>query len=186
MVSVSSCCLAFNVLLLSGFLSRLAHARPTERDVGSGSLFVNPVPPEASLDFQSIYGPVVASNFPDPSVIYLNGTSYAFATNNKGFGPYGMIHVQVATSIDNQTWTLIEGLDALPTVANWQSPKGVWAPDVVQLVCQSWNPLTICAICLTHCRMTAHSSCTIPACQIRHLVTIASVRRLPKPSPVPI
>jgi hypothetical protein len=145
MVSVSSYRLAFNVFLLSGFLSRLAHARPTERDAHPNSLFGGPVQSGAAFNFQSIYGPVVPENFPDPSVIYLNGTSYAFATNNKGFGPYGMIHVQVATSTDNQTWTILDELDALPEVADWQSPKGVWAPDVVQLVCQSWNPLASCA-----------------------------------------
>lgn len=44
-----------------------------------------------------------------------------------------MIHVQVATSKDNKTWTFKEGWDALPTVGKWETGNRVWAPDVVQV-----------------------------------------------------
>jgi hypothetical protein len=84
-----------------------------------------------SDSFGSIVGPVVSVNFPDPAIIYENGVSYAFATNNKGVGGH-MIHVQMATSTDNQTWTLLNE-DALPQVGAWENGRGVWAPDVVKV-----------------------------------------------------
>jgi beta-xylosidase len=89
--------------------------------------------PDDQNDFTSVLGPVVTDNFPDPAIIYHDGVSYAFATNNRGIGPYGMIHVQIATSTDNQTWTVMEGVDALPSLGIWETGAGVWAPDVVEL-----------------------------------------------------
>jgi hypothetical protein len=83
--------------------------------------------------FATVLGPVVDLNFPDPTIIYLDGTSYAFATNNRGVGGE-MIHVQMATSTDNETWTYLHGQDALPEVGAWATGGRVWAPDVVQLV----------------------------------------------------
>ena len=71
-------------------------------------------------------GPVITSNFPDPAFIYVDGTYYAFATNN------GSKNVQIATSPDFVTWT-VTGSDALPTVPSWGAAP-VWAPDVVQVV----------------------------------------------------
>ena len=83
--------------------------------------------------YKTVLGPVVDRNFPDPAIIHLNGTSYAFATNNRGAGGK-MIHVQMATSTDNETWTYLHGQDALPTVGAWATGRGVWGPDVVQVV----------------------------------------------------
>lgn len=83
--------------------------------------------------FGSVLGPVVSSNFPDPAIIWEDGISYAFATNNRGIGP-DLVHVQVATSTDNETWTLLDHFDALPQVGAWQTGIKVWAPDVVKLV----------------------------------------------------
>jgi len=82
--------------------------------------------------FSSIRGPHITANFPDPGLIYHNGTTYAFATNNRKPGPEH-INVQIATSRDNQTWTIQHGLDALPETALWQTGGAVWAPDVKQL-----------------------------------------------------
>lgn len=78
----------------------------------------------------SIEGPHITANFPDPSVLYHDGITYAFATNNR---QPDLIHVQVATSIDNETWSIEEGLDALPYLAPWQTGRAVWAPDVKHL-----------------------------------------------------
>ncbi|KIW47139.1 uncharacterized protein PV06_02737 [Exophiala oligosperma] len=86
----------------------------------------------ASGPFASVMGPLVSSNFPDPAIIVVDGVSYAFATNNRGVGS-DMVHVQVATSQDNQTWSLLEHHDALPDVGAWQTGARVWAPDVVQV-----------------------------------------------------
>ena len=70
------------------------------------------------------------ANFPDPSIINVNNTFYAFATNSGG------VHIQVATSADFNTWTLKAGYDALPSLPSWidQSDPNTWAPDVNQLV----------------------------------------------------
>lgn len=81
--------------------------------------------------FASLRGPHIRQNFPDPCAIFHNGTTYAFATNNRAH--INPVHVQVARSIDNDTWTVVEGLDALPIPAAWQTSRAVWAPDVKQL-----------------------------------------------------
>lgn len=82
--------------------------------------------------FGSVLGPVVSSNFPDPAIVWEDGISYAFATNNRGIGS-DLIHVQMATSTDNETWTLLPQ-DALPSIGGWQTGYKVWAPDVIRLV----------------------------------------------------
>ncbi|KAJ9612554.1 hypothetical protein H2200_004151 [Cladophialophora chaetospira] len=85
-----------------------------------------------SNPFASIVGPHISSNFPDPAIIAFDGVSYAFATNNRQPAP-NHINIQVATSTDNQTWTLLDGHDALPSLGAWETGAGVWAPDVIQL-----------------------------------------------------
>lgn len=80
----------------------------------------------------SIRGPHITANFPDPGLFYQDGTTYAFATNNRK-PRRAHINVQVATSNDNTTWAIEHGLDALPKTATWQTGGAVWAPDVKQL-----------------------------------------------------
>ncbi|KAG6845579.1 hypothetical protein H0H87_007258 [Tephrocybe sp. NHM501043] len=78
----------------------------------------------------TIRGPVISTNFPDPSIIWVDSENswFAFATNGNGH------NVQVATSPDFTTWT-VTGQDALPTVGAWvySSNKAVWAPMVIQI-----------------------------------------------------
>jgi beta-xylosidase len=71
-------------------------------------------------------GPVIKANFPDPCIINVNDTWWAFSTNSGG------INIQVASSPDFQTWTLHAGQDALPTPPAWvnMSAPNTWAPDV--------------------------------------------------------
>lgn len=71
-------------------------------------------------------------NWPDPSIILVDGTWYSYATADRG------LHVQVA-SADNLEgpWDILP--DAMPTLPGWvvpDNPTGsfVEAPDVVQLV----------------------------------------------------
>lgn len=76
-------------------------------------------------------GPVISTNFQDPSTIKISNTYYAFS------GPNGnpAVNVQLATSPDFSTWYLQSGFDALPSVGAWAaSPPHLWAPDVNQLV----------------------------------------------------
>lgn len=82
--------------------------------------------------FSSLRGPHITTNFPDPCVIYHEGATYAFGTNNRKTGS-DLVHVQVAVSTDNKTWDLQPHLDAMPEVAPWQTGNAVWAPDVKHL-----------------------------------------------------
>jgi len=76
-------------------------------------------------------------DFPDPSIVQYNNTSYAFATNN-GIN----INVQFASkSSTSAIWSSSSGYDALPNVGSWSSGlsssngwlnHNVWAPNVVQ------------------------------------------------------
>jgi len=73
----------------------------------------------------SVNGPVISSDFPDPSFLQVGGMSYAFSTNSGGK------NIQVATSKDGQTWSL-SNVDALPSVGSWATTGKTWAPDVIQ------------------------------------------------------
>lgn len=82
----------------------------------------------APLSKRSIAGPVIQVNFPDPSIIQVGSTYYAFATNN------GAQHIPYASSTDFNSWTVATGQDALPSVGAWSNGNNVWAPDVLQVV----------------------------------------------------
>lgn len=128
--------------------------RSAEPEPESTSTQTDPLP----NPFSSVAGPLVEQNFPDPAIIVVDGVSYAFATNNRGKGA-DMVHVQVATSTDNQTWTLLDHHDALPSVGAWETGARVWAPDVVQVVsCASLEDI----LGLTCGRTTARSFYTTP------------------------
>ncbi|KAF4307405.1 hypothetical protein GTA08_BOTSDO04181 [Botryosphaeria dothidea] len=76
-----------------------------------------------------ITGPVMQQNFPDPSIIYLDGEWWAFATMDQD------INIQVAHSPDFEDWTYLDGVDALPDPPGWvnMTEPNTWAPDVNQL-----------------------------------------------------
>lgn len=71
--------------------------------------------------------PVINVNFPDPFILRVDDTYYAYATNSNGR------NVQTATSTDLVNWTL--GRDALPALPRWVnlSRPDVWAPEVIQV-----------------------------------------------------
>ncbi|KAI5991362.1 glycoside hydrolase family 43 protein [Pisolithus marmoratus] len=76
--------------------------------------------------YAAVYGPVISANFPDPAILVTLNVTYAYATNS------GNINIQVATSYDNgTTWTLLDGVDALPDVGPWATVNLTWAPDVI-------------------------------------------------------
>ncbi|MCJ1245887.1 hypothetical protein MMC30_003091 [Trapelia coarctata] len=77
-------------------------------------------------------GPVIATNFADPSFIEVNGVYYAFVTNRYMNPRDGQVNIQVAVSKDFSTWNLT-GQDALPNVGPWSTGTFTWAPDVIQL-----------------------------------------------------
>ncbi len=69
--------------------------------------------------------PVLAHSFPDPSVLRVGRTYYAYATNTPGGGA---VHLQCARSADLVHWTNLP--DALPTLPAWANPGRTWAPEV--------------------------------------------------------
>ncbi|EGP83272.1 unnamed protein product [Zymoseptoria tritici ST99CH_3D1] len=97
----------------------------------------------------------ILSNFPDPSLHYLNGTWYAFATNDAAsIDPvrgatasetFGQTKVQMATSTNFMNWTIAPpSQQPLPTLGAWSgliqlngssdhdNLPNTWAPAVVR------------------------------------------------------
>jgi len=111
-------------LLLPFFQQVFSH--PLER-AASGPLKVR-------LTERSLSGPVITENFPDPSIVRVRNGWYAFATNTVENNE--TINIQIASSPDFDTWTLLEGVDALPNPPGWvnMSMPNTWAPDVNELV----------------------------------------------------
>jgi beta-xylosidase len=68
--------------------------------------------------------PVLDEDFPDPDVLQVGDTWYAYATQK--VGPNG--NIQMATSKDLKTWQL--GTDPLPQLPAWATTGRTWAPDV--------------------------------------------------------
>lgn len=87
---------------------------------------------QASPLKRSVSGPVISSDFPDPALIQVGSTWYAFASQSVYQNTN--IHIQVGTSNDFSTWSLSTGTDALPNLPSWAVNDGqVWAPDVKQI-----------------------------------------------------
>jgi beta-xylosidase len=93
----------------------------------AGAALVGPIPAARAV----LGGPVLDRSFADPDVLKVGSTYYAYATNGNGK------NIQVATSTDLLSWTLLAG-DALPTLGAWvdvawnfnANDTGTWAPDV--------------------------------------------------------
>ncbi len=69
--------------------------------------------------------PVIDQDFPDPDLLEVDGTYYAYATNGNAR------NVQVATSTDLTSWEVLD-TDALPKLPSWVIPGKTWAPEVTQ------------------------------------------------------
>jgi beta-xylosidase len=68
---------------------------------------------------------VLDEDFPDPDVLQVGDTYYAFATQRTG--PFG--NLQLATSKDLTSWNL-SSADPLPNLPSWATAGRTWAPDV--------------------------------------------------------
>ncbi|HUS15234.1 MAG TPA: glycoside hydrolase family 43 protein, partial [Chloroflexia bacterium] len=66
--------------------------------------------------------PVLDQDFPDPDVLHVGDTYYAYATNANS------INIQVARSTNLVEWRILA--DALPVLPPWASPGNTWAPEV--------------------------------------------------------
>ena len=69
--------------------------------------------------------PVLNANFADPDVVEVDGTYFAYATNDNNR------NVQVASSTDLLDWEVLP--DALPDLPSWVIPGKTWAPEVTKL-----------------------------------------------------
>ena len=69
--------------------------------------------------------PALNANFADPDVVEVDGTYFAYATNDNNR------NVQVASSNDLFEWEVLP--DALPDLPNWVIPGKTWAPEVTKL-----------------------------------------------------
>ena len=69
--------------------------------------------------------PVIDDDFPDPDLLEVDGTYYAYATNGNND------NVRVARSTDLMTWESLP--DALPQLPAFVIPGKTWAPEVTQI-----------------------------------------------------
>lgn len=74
-----------------------------------------------------LQNPVIRTNFPDPFILKVEDTYYAYSTNSNSR------NVPLATSEDLVNWTI--GRDALPALPRWVnlSRPDVWAPEVLRI-----------------------------------------------------
>lgn len=78
--------------------------------------------PCESLQGSTPGGPAYPFDFPDPDVIDVGGTYYAYGTNSAGG------NIQIIDSRDLSHWKTVG--DALPKPASWSSTGSIWAPGV--------------------------------------------------------
>jgi beta-xylosidase len=79
--------------------------------------------PCETLQGNSPGGPVFPFDFPDPDVIDVAGTYFAYGTNSAEG------NIQIITSTDLSTWTPLG--NALPSLPSWAKPDSTWAPSVI-------------------------------------------------------
>jgi beta-xylosidase len=77
------------------------------------------------LDGSTAGGPVYPFDFPDPDVMRVDGTYFAYATNSAEG------NIQIIDSTDLTHWTAVG--NALPSLPKWAVPGGTWAPGVLQV-----------------------------------------------------
>jgi len=94
-------------------------------DAAAGSAAESAAGAESASGAAADGNPVVDEDFPDPDVLQVDGTYYAYATNT------ATLNVQVATSTDLDTWE-VSDTDALPALPSWVIPGKTWAPEVTQ------------------------------------------------------
>lgn len=76
---------------------------------------------ELGLEGRALQGPHMGVDFPDPTIIWGDGSWKAYSTSSGGK------KIPVAESPDARTWTLT-GVDALPNPGSWVGDPGIWAP----------------------------------------------------------
>ena len=99
---------------------------------GGGSKGVTP--PVDTTRTTGYRNPVLDQDFPDPTVIKVGATFWAYATQT--FNGSGRVNIQTASSPDLVHWTV--NSDALPTKPAWSTTIwSFWAPHVIYAAEQS-------------------------------------------------
>ncbi len=80
--------------------------------------------PTATATPEQFQNPVINLDFPDPDLLKVGDTYYAYATNS------GPTNIQLARSNDLVHWEMLSG--ALPALPLWAKPQAglTWAPEV--------------------------------------------------------
>ena len=81
--------------------------------------------PCAALEHTATDGLVYPFDFPDPDVILVGQTYYAYATNSVAG------NIQIIASNDLTRWRAVG--NALPSLPSWATPDSTWAPSVDQI-----------------------------------------------------
>jgi arabinan endo-1,5-alpha-L-arabinosidase len=89
--------------------------------IPAATIVRTPLPTPGPNEFTN---PVIDQDFPDPDLLKVGDTYYAYATNS------GDKNIQVAKSADLVTWQMLD--DALPQRPKWASETFglIWAPEV--------------------------------------------------------
>ena len=83
-----------------------------------------PAPDRSGASAMTFTNPVYDKNFPDPGVLAVDGTWFAYGTNNAAQ------NVPLLTSTDLVHWN--EEGDVLPEVGSWATAGNTWAPEVIR------------------------------------------------------
>ena len=92
---------------------------------GGGDTGVQPRAGDSATSPAAVPVPVLDQDFPDPDVLLVDGTYYAYATQPGD----GSVNVQMATSTDLQSWEA-QVQDPLPELPSWATNDRTWAPEV--------------------------------------------------------
>ncbi|HUC03748.1 MAG TPA: glycoside hydrolase family 43 protein [Acidimicrobiales bacterium] len=100
-----------------------AYGQITEHDNAGALVDLSGVSAACLSSSDSGAGLVYPFDFPDPFVLRVGSTYYAYATNSVGG------NIQIIESPDLVNWTAVG--DALPSLPAWAVPGGTWAPSVL-------------------------------------------------------
>lgn len=120
---------AAGVLLVLGACGTGGGDGPTDGDTGTPSADATDGDSTGEVTEDAVGGhdhnPVIGDDFPDPDVLEVDGTYYAYATNGN------LKNVRVARSTDLLAWEELP--DALPQLPSWVVPGKTWAPEVTEI-----------------------------------------------------
>jgi beta-xylosidase len=119
--SVWALCILHFALLLSACDGSQQAAEPTAAATAPAPTRAGPTPQPTPGPDQFV-NPVFDRNFPDPDVLKVGDTYYAYATESDG------MTVQTAKSTDLVSWELVG--NAMIVLPGWVKPGFNWAPEV--------------------------------------------------------